>query len=391
MLEKLATMWAEPSILCPVNFLEPFNSSNKPFNLDWMLSKITNETKAAENEVNHMRNITAKFLSPEENGQRNRQKHAAPVATAAAVAGIALFGSLGVSMASSEGCGITGLFGKCENYGRKNAENIARLNDDTSVLTDSVLEVESASNGKFFPISNEIVKVSEIQQEMQENQNKNWKVVQDQFDIFEKSFHLLRDCTQMLFSNQQLNFNFDNVASLLSILYADIKSYRSALYAYSINLLTSVPILLDKRLPMSLVPSESLLAVLDSVHDSQKHSTDRLSLAIPMRDLMSYYDAKLVYEIATVEQGLLLTLAIPLASRQTSFHVYSAHIIPMPQQDPKEALQWIIEGPYLAISQDSMETTTLTQQLDNCLGSSTYRICHETMETHLAQSSCLAR
>ena len=137
---------------------------------------------------------------------------------------------------------------------------------------------------------------------------------------------------------------------------------------------------------MSLVPRESLLAVLDSVHDSRKLSTDRLSLAIPMKDLMSYYDAKLVYEIATVEQGLLLTLAIPLASRQTSFYVYSAHVIPMPQQDPKEALQWIIEGPYLAISQDSMETTLTQQQLANCLGSSTYRICHETMETHLAQS-----
>ena len=63
-----------------------------------------------------------------------------------------------------------------------------------------------------------------------------------------------------------------------------------------------------------------------------------------MKDLMSYY-AKLVYEIATVEQGLLLTLAVPLASRQTSFYVYSAHVIPRPQQDPKEALQWIIEGP----------------------------------------------
>ena len=33
MLEKLATMWTEPSILCPVNFSEPFISSNKPFQL----------------------------------------------------------------------------------------------------------------------------------------------------------------------------------------------------------------------------------------------------------------------------------------------------------------------------------------------------------------------
>ena len=93
MLEKLATMWTEPSILCPLNFSEPFNSSNKLFNLNYMLSKITNETKSAENEVKHMRNVTAKFLSPEEeSGQESRQKRAAPLAAATAVAGIALFG-----------------------------------------------------------------------------------------------------------------------------------------------------------------------------------------------------------------------------------------------------------------------------------------------------------
>ena len=119
----------------------------------------------------------------------------------------------------------------------------------------------------------------------------------------------------MLFSNQQLNFNFDTLALFLSILYADNKSYRSVLYACSVNLLNSIPILLDKRLPMSLVPRESLLAALDSFHDSQKQSTDRYSLATPMKDLMSYYDANLVYELATLAQGLLLNLAIPLVSR----------------------------------------------------------------------------
>ena len=39
MLKKLATMWTEPSIICPVNLSQPSNSSNKPFNLNWMLSK----------------------------------------------------------------------------------------------------------------------------------------------------------------------------------------------------------------------------------------------------------------------------------------------------------------------------------------------------------------
>ena len=131
--------------------------------------------------------------------------------------------------------------------------------------------------------------------------------------------------------------------------------------------------------------------ILDAVHDSQKNAPDRLTLAIPMTDILSYYDAKLVQEISTVEDGLLLTLAIPLASSQTVFEVFRANVIPMPQKDSVDALQWVIEGEYLAISEGQMETTVLTKaQYDNCLGSPRYRICHETMETHLGFSSCLA-
>ena len=59
------------------------------------------------------------------------------------------------------------------------------------------------------------------------------------------------DCTQMLFSNQQLNFKIDTVSSFRYTLYADTKSYRAALYKYKLNLLTSIPILLSNRLPMS--------------------------------------------------------------------------------------------------------------------------------------------
>ena len=118
---------------------------------------------------------------------------------------------------------------------------------------------------------------------------------------------------------------------------------------------------------------------------------DRLTLAIPMQDIMSYYDAKLVREISTVPQGLPLTLAIPLGSSETAFEVYRAHLVPMPEKDPGVALQWKTEGPYLAVSENTMETTVLSfEQFEDCLGSSRCKICHTTMETHLGQSSCLA-
>ena len=48
--------------------------------------------------------------------------------------------------------------------------------------------------------------------------------------------------------------NFDTATSLLLILYADIKSYRPALYSFAINVRNAIPTLLAKLLPISLVP-----------------------------------------------------------------------------------------------------------------------------------------
>ena len=195
---------------------------------------------------------------------------------------------------------------------------------------------------------------------MIETQNKNWAIIEEQFKVFEGNFHILRDCTQMLFSNKQLNFNFDTAASLLSMLYAEVKSYRTALYTYRMNILNAIPTLLQQHLPMSLVPKESLLAILKFVAADQSLNGSRLSLAIPPIDLLSY-DAKLLRDVVTLDEGLVLTLAIPLASRQTVFSTYQAQIIPMPQPEPRMAIRWVIEAPYLAISEDQMESVTLSK------------------------------
>ena len=152
----------------------------------------------------------------------------------------------------------------CQNHGRQNAEIIERLNQYASALTEHVLQVEGQANEKFFMISNELSKIQKSLMEKNEHQNRNRKIIVKQFDVFEKKIHIMRNCNKLLFSNQQLKINFDTVASLLNVQYADAKSYRSALYAYRINL-NSIPILLNKRLPMSLVPRNSLLVIIDSV------------------------------------------------------------------------------------------------------------------------------
>ena len=389
LLDKLSEQWRTPSIECPLDFSTNFNTTTDPFNLNWLVELIENKVQSAQQEVDQIKTETARFLNKNTEEQK-RTPRGAPIIAAAAIAGIGLFGS-GIMMGNSDSCGIMGIFGSCQDQARANAENIEALEEYSMALTDYVAEVETSSNEKFFAISNELAEIKNIQKQTIENQNKNWKVVQEQFETIQGNFHILRDCTQTLFSNQQLNFNYDTASSLLAVLHADITTYKAALYAFKSNILNSIPTLLDKRLPMSLVPRESLLAVIDAVYRSQKDEDHRLSLAIPPSDVHSYYDAKLLRDVLTVEEGILLSLAIPYASSQTAFQIYRAHVVPMPQSDPTEAIRWVTEGPYLAISEDSMETTVLTkEQYVNCLGTSTYRICHQTMETHLGQSTCLA-
>ncbi len=116
---------------------------------------------------------------------------------------------------------------------------------------------------------------------MREKQNKKWKTIQQQVDAPETDFYTLRDCIQFLFSNQQLKFNSDTIASLLFIIYVDANSYRAALFSYRLNILNSDANLLEQRLPMSTVPRESLEAILVPVHEGQQDAADRLSLGIP--------------------------------------------------------------------------------------------------------------
>ena len=95
---------------------------------------------------------------------------------------------------------------------------------------------------KFFLVKNELAALNAIQAEMSATQIRNWVIIQEQFDVFEQNFHILRDCKQMLFSNQQLNFNFDSLSSLLSMVHASIKAFRSAFFAFRMNILNSIPV-----------------------------------------------------------------------------------------------------------------------------------------------------
>ena len=244
----------------------------------------------------------------------------------------------------------------------------------------------------FFLVENELTALNAIQTEMAATQDKNWFIIQEQLASCEQNVHILRDCDQLLFANQQLNFNFDTVSSLLSMIHASVKNYRSTLFAFCINILNSIPVLLKGRLPMTHIPMESLLAMMDSISLWQSKAEDRLTLAIPASDLLSYYDSRLLADAITVSEGLLLTLNIPLASQQNFFTLFEAKLISMPfPDDPQTALKWNIEAAYLAISENKRESSVFSEeQFEHCLGSSKYRTFSQAFPTQIGHPSCIA-
>ena len=116
---------------------------------------------------------------------------------------------------------------------------------------------------------------------MAPNRNENWVIIQEQLAIYEKKIHFLRDCDQLLSANQQHNFNFDTVSSLLSMIRASVKNYSSVLLAFRMNIFNLIPVLPRGHLPTSFIPMETLLAIMDSVSLRQSKAKSRPILAIP--------------------------------------------------------------------------------------------------------------
>ena len=347
MIQQLSFMWETTSVFCPLNFSSQFATNTSGFNVHWMLYQIDNEISAAQLDLALISNETAMFLKPPQPSKSTRQRRDAGAGVGlAALAAVGLFGG-GLAVRSSYSCGSRGIFGNCQDQSKANAENIRRLADFQNALTEYVTEFMTHTDEKFFLVQNELAALNAIQSEMAATQDKNWAIVQEQLAVYEQNFHILRDCDELLFANQQLNFNFDTISSLLSMIHASVKSYRSALFAFGMNILNSIPVLLKGHLPMSLIPMESLLAIMDSVSLRQSKAEDRFTLTLPASDLLSSYVSRLLADAITVSEGLLLTPNLPLASQQTVFTLFEAKLIPMPfPDDPQTALTWNVEAPY---------------------------------------------
>ena len=193
-------------------------------------------------------------------------------------------------------------------------------------------------------VTTDLEAVKSVQKEMLDVQNRNWRIIEEHFQVFQHNIHVLRYCDQLLFSRQQINFNYDTISSLLALTFANIKSYRGALYTYRYNMMNSIQPPLINFLPMSFVPRQALLAILDDVASEQRRKSDRVSLAIPMDEIIACYESQLLRDVLVVEQGLIIRIAVLLATKDSAFTVFRAIAVPMSQPELDLAIKWKLEA-----------------------------------------------
>ena len=152
----------------------------------------------------------------------NRKPKAVPLAMMA-LESVGLFGS-GIALGSGS-CGLRGFFRSCHDRAKQNAKNIEKLAVFTESLTRDVFKLRNDVSDNFFMATTELEALKSVQKEMLEVQKCNWRIIEEHFEVFQHNIHVLRDCDQLSFSRQQINFNYDTISSLLPLTFANIKSY----------------------------------------------------------------------------------------------------------------------------------------------------------------------
>ena len=382
-------LWSHLNWVCHLDYSYNFQKNDSTFGIDWLLRQFQTEVTLAEHEFIALRNYSSSFLNTEQDttSGQNRSSRAAPLAMMA-LASIGLFGS---RIARGAGdCRFEGFFGSCQEHSQENAAYLEKLSEFTELLAEDVFKLWNEKNQKFFMVLTEYAALKIVRKEMFEIQNRKRKLRKDYFEIFENKIHVLRDCDQLLFSTQHLNSNYNAIFPLLVITFGNIESYRNALYTYRINSMNSIQPMLFEYLPLSLVPRQSLLTKLNKNALEQWLQKYRLSVAIPMDEILAYYKLKLLRDVLVVEQGFFMRIANPLATKDSAFTVFRAIAVPMLQSENDMANKWKLEAPYLANSEKNDNTAFLTEyDLSRCIGSFRLLISKEMIATESVQEFCL--
>ncbi len=180
-------------------------------------------------------------------------------------------------------------------------------------------------------VASELRELEEARKQMEASQNNRWETTQKQLKILEENINLGRNCDQVLYTKIQAEHYIEGVLASLQALHSEVKTFRTALFSYKSNILLSLGDMINGMMPLNLIPKNHLREILQEVVLKHANGGSRLTLAIPLHSLLTYYETPLIEEITTIESGLFLNVMIPLSSGATSFRVFKPTAVPMPK------------------------------------------------------------
>ena len=178
-------------------------------------------------------------------------------------------------------------------------------------------------------------------------------VLMQAVDIIHNNSRSLTACSQLFYAMDQM-LQVQTSLSLLrsfSALLNKIKLYPVAIYSYKLTILNSVMIMVNKLIPMALLPRSDLEESLRDVNHSQSDTNERLSLAIPITQVLAYYETKIMRSVDIVDDGMYFTLTISFVTAATVLILYKAVHILMPNDGADgHASKYNIEPHFRAVS-----------------------------------------
>ena len=351
------------------------------------LLKVAMDTQSkAQSELQHMKEDLAKILQPPDHQERHR-RFAGVLTAAAAGAGLLALGTV-----LHDGC-IAGVLGPCpdKKHIAENREAINEAIDQLNARQKQWTTLTKDLDERFFIVAGEIENIRHTQEDFQQQQREFWNATTHTLQGITSQVKSMTVCTEFLFTRSQINLLRTTVASRIQLIQSTLQSFRVALWSYRATLLAAIPGLANGLLPMSLVSRDTLLAILKRIHASQANNNQHLTLALPLDSILRYYETPLVQRVETTDNGLLITLGIPLTTRETIMNIYEAIPLPMPSNDTETATQWKPETNYIAVSLNRKEHALLHEHhLTSCVGPNDAAVCKHGFATTRNRDSCLA-
>ena len=203
-------------------------------------------------------------------------------------AGLIAFRALtALSAGAGIACSLGSIFGSCGESSHSQ-EDIDYALQELEENKYRWTEVKSKFNKKFFIIASQMKDIQKTQSLLTATQNNHSIILNNAIKLLNENTRRLKACNRYFYARDELLQVQTNLAASLLAINNEIKAHTVAVYAYKLNLLNSVMSMVNKVIPMSLLPRSMLFDILQKVALTQVHLTDRLTLAIPTNQILTF-------------------------------------------------------------------------------------------------------